>query len=364
MLLQDHTNSAITVNGRECTSDRFDRSESSLDLTGWFDKAYVINLRRRSERRNQVRCKLARAEWPFVEPEFFEAVDGSIVFPPSQWQHGGGAWGCMQSHRQVLEHAMMERVGTVLIMEDDVCFAGDFAVKAKAFLRNVPRDWDQLMLGGQFFHDSKREPVADGVLRVTQCERTHCYALRGKAIQDLYEYWHAQTTGHCDWHMGDWQEKGYNVYSPVEFIAGQDAGPSDISGANNPRKFWVPPKPDAPVVLLIAPQPVVVELRRKGFHTGFNRDAVTDVDVGLRDLFNANSGPEETEKKLLEWINVILWEAASMENTVCTVWHPQCNAELITKAIGRPPIIIEAQTAVEALSRLEPAQRVDRVSSG
>jgi hypothetical protein len=321
-------------------------------LKDWFDKSYVINLRRRPERREQVRQKLAEAAWPFADPEFFDAVDGQMVSVPSQWQHGGGAWGCMQSHRQILERALMDRLGTVLVMEDDICFVKGFADKASAFLQRVPKDWDQIMFGGQFFDDSQRETVAEGVLRVTQCERTHCYALRGRAIADLYQYWHSQTTGHCDWHMGDWQERGYKVYAPQAFLAGQDAGPSDISGAANPRKFWVPPQADAPVILLLAPAVVAAELRKHGCHYGYNRDPATDFDVGLRDLFTSAASSEEIEQSLRKWITMIQWEAASVENTVCTVWHPRCTLELVARALGREPIVIGAQTPEAALARL------------
>ena len=40
--------------------------------------------------------------------------------------------------------------------------------------------------------------------------------------------------GH-DWLMGPMQEHR-NVYAPDVFIFGQEAGPSDISGRNNPRQ--------------------------------------------------------------------------------------------------------------------------------
>ena len=313
---------------------------------GIFDRVVVINLRRRPERLTSFRREIAACNWPFPEPTVFEAVDGQQLPVPLTWGAGGGAWGCMQSHRQVLERAIMDGVKALLVLEDDACFRPTFRQDVERFLAAVPPNWDGLMLGGQHI-ESAPLPVSPGVVRCTNCQRTHAYAVRGRYLRDLYQKW-CSSSGHCDHIMGPFATN-YFVYAADPFLVGQERNQSDISGALNPRKFWKPPRGDEPVVLLRALRPVVAELREYGFHTGYQRDPETDIDVGLVEIFSDETPAADRIDRLRKWIEMIQWEVASAEGLVCTIWHPAVTADMVRGATAVRLIEIEADTAREAL---------------
>ncbi len=217
----------------------------------FFDRVVVINLRRRPERLSRFHEEISAIDWPFKLPERFDAVDGSQVPAPGDWKDGGGAWGCMQSHRQVLERAILDGVESLLVLEDDACVRPTFCEEIDRFLTSVPSDWDGLMLGGQHIC-SPPVRLVPGIVRCVNCQRTHAYAARGRYLRDLYQKW-CSSQGHCDHIMGPFAAR-YQVYAPDPFVFGQERSKSDISGSLNPRKFWTPPSADQPVVLLDAPR--------------------------------------------------------------------------------------------------------------
>jgi hypothetical protein len=313
-----------------------------------FGRVVVINLKRRVDRLASFRKEIAACDWPFRQPELFEGVDGHVLPVPLGWTEGGGAWGCMQSHRQVLERAIMDDVGSLLVLEDDACFRPTFRQDMTIFLSCLPADWDGLMLGGQHMHPGPA-PVAPGVVRCTNCHRTHAYAARGRYLHDLYQKW-CSSSGHCDHVMGPFAAQ-YKVYAPEPFLIGQERSKSDISGSLNPRKFWTPPAAGQPVVLLRAPRDVVAELRRHGFHTGYDRDPASDIDKGLLEIFGASGAPPDGCERLRGWIEMIQWEVTSAEGLVCTIWHPAVTAEMVRRATGARLIEIEASTVHEALEQ-------------
>jgi Glycosyltransferase family 25 (LPS biosynthesis protein) len=324
-------------------------------LTYYFDQVWIINLKRREDRLDRFWQGINKSQWPFRRPQVFSAIEGDKVGVPKFWQTGGGSYGCMRSHLVLLERAIQDDIGSILVLEDDAVFMNTFGKDVTDFLTKVPDDWQCLMLGGQHVN-SKPFPVVPGIVRAGAgggIQRTHCYALRGQEImRALYQTW-ANAAVHCDWVMGPCTAK-FNTYAPDPFLVGQAEGDSDISGQQNPSKFWRSPSGTEPVIVLRAPRLVMEALRNKGWHGGFARDPATGIDEGLCDIFNDTTlGLPQRSARLRHWIDMIQGEVVSMiDPGICTVWHPAVDANMVRPLVKGMVVEIVASTIEEALNQL------------
>lgn len=211
-----------------------------------FDRVVCVSLERRPDREVAFKNRLP-ADFPFLKPEIIRAVDGKRCKSPEWWRQGGGAWGCYRSHCRILEDALLDSVGSVLIFEDDATFREDFAAKVCSFLDNVPDDWEQIYLGGQ--HLKRPNEITDHWVRCLNINRTHAYAVRGEGIAKLYKWLHNtkdwQHRHHIDHHYGRLHGSGkINVYAPVEWVCGQaEDEHSDVCGKPVRERWWIMRKP-------------------------------------------------------------------------------------------------------------------------
>jgi hypothetical protein len=216
-----------------------------MELKDFFERVFVVNLDRRSDRWAAFRAGLPR-DWPFRNPERFPAIDGQAIKPPTWWCEGAGAWGCYRSHVRILENCLVHGVESVLVLEDDAVFGDDFTNQVTTFLNHVPQDWEMLYLGGQHLQACKTPPrqIDDWVYQPYNVNRTHALAIKGKKfMQRLYRHLHEwddwEPGHHLDHHLGRLhQDRTCRIYTPKCWLVGQAAGHSDIAGRNPAQRFW------------------------------------------------------------------------------------------------------------------------------
>jgi hypothetical protein len=283
----------------------------------FFDRVVVISLRRRQDRLRHMLARMDAVGWPFRAPEVFDAIDGSAVPCPTNWRSGGGAYGCRQSHIQVLQRAIMDGVERILVLEDDAEFHDTFTDHAAAFVDRIPSEWECLMLGGQ--HMAAPEHVANGVVRCANTQRTHCYAATASGMLTLCKLW-SESLHHIDWDMGPALGARRRTYAPSPFLVGQAAARSDICGRRNPAQFWNEPRAGIPTLWLRCPRPVAERMREYGCHYGMSLDDNGN-DVGLNSVFPS---PGTYAGGIQKFLTTIRWECESFPNSpgIATIWHP------------------------------------------
>jgi hypothetical protein len=298
-------------------------TQRKVDLATFFDRIMVVSLRRTPERLEQFRA----APSPVPAPVVFPGIDGDILPSPHWFSRGGGAWGCWRSHYTIIEQALNDGVKWLLLMEDDCAFVKDAAEKLRAFLSTVPDDAHCLMIGGQQHDDGQSIPIGPGVRKVSQCERTHCFALSRAGMESLYRWWSYPNDAHCDWQLGDWQESpSVNCYRPDPFIAYQASNFSTLCWRYEPARAWDGAVPMAsrnpatiPVVILQCTRETLDLMRRRGVvHSGFWRDE-EDIDKGLVQALKG----DDPAKEIAELVKVLRGEVAGFDRAIVALWHPR-----------------------------------------
>ncbi len=134
----------------------------------YFDKVYVLNLEKRTDRKLSMLQKLNRLG---IAAEFVKAVNGYSPENIAEHQQylnrpiGGdgshpleveykrklikspGAWGCLKTFLFILKNAKKNNYQWILCFEDDVIFHKDFENRFKNATEKIPADWKLLYLG-------------------------------------------------------------------------------------------------------------------------------------------------------------------------------------------------------------------------
>lgn len=217
-----------------------------MSLHDHFERVSVISLPFKNDRRERLAQHFR--DTGIADPDrvhWARGIVGDWAPAPAWWKAGNGAWGCLQSHIRLAQDAVHDQLANYLAIEDDAVFHPRGCEMLSSFMAQVPDDWGQVYLGGQFL---KQEPVGlpgrPWVMQAANINRTHCFALNrphfAPFLQHVTHFPDYQgTKKHIDHQLGLAHERrDWPTYCPLWWIAGQDAGPSNISGRTNPRLWW------------------------------------------------------------------------------------------------------------------------------
>ena len=291
-----------------------------MTLTDAFDHVFVLNLAHRPDRRKRVLEHLKEVGMMDGRSEGLEvvpAVSGDLLPPPKWWGAGNGAWGCLLSHSLVLQRALAAGYRSWLVLEDDVVFHPRAVEHLSAVLDAAPADWGQLYLGGQHL----KEPTTHNELlyRASNVNRTHAFAMTARVAAKVHAHiWHApdyieRKGWHIDHQLGLAHERNeWPVYAPKWWLAGQDAGSSNISARQLPRHFWQPSAYSAQLPFFFGRPDTAEQIN--GLHYGNNhRPDRPYSDTGLNDALGNAS-------KTTQWLHLIAREAISL-GRLPAAWH-------------------------------------------
>ena len=152
-----------------------------------FERAYIINLVDREDRKRGVLREPGRLgmEAPSGKIQFYEARRPTDIgnFPAL------GARGSFNSHRAVLDLALRDRLGSVLVLEDDVGFRKvSPPVVARIMAAMHSEKWDVIYFG----YLKPEAPPQGGLVRAEPLTLGgHFFAVNGPFIAEMSDYMHA-----------------------------------------------------------------------------------------------------------------------------------------------------------------------------
>ena len=198
-------------------------------------KVYVINLKHRTDRRQQVIKELEKAG--IEDYEIFEAIKPTIE-EVNAWhktychyvkQHVPierfdryqiGQLGCLLSHRTIIEKCVRDELDEVLILEDDVEFLRDMET-----MNQLEGDYGMLYLSGSHLENPTKH--TENIWNITRTYTTNSYIIRNKAMKDFLTYIDGYAK-EVDVFFTEYIQKMHRCYVTIPHITRQRDGFSDI----------------------------------------------------------------------------------------------------------------------------------------
>lgn len=230
-----------------------------MTLHDKFERIVVLNLPYREDRKKRLMEHFQETNIACPDKvQFATTISGDWVRPPAWWNAGNGAWGCCMSHTYAIATAIMDKVDSLLVLEDDVVFSSNATEELQEIAAEWPATWGQIYLGGQHLKD--RKSVSKHWVRAKNINRTHAYAVHNSAMGKMVAHClHAPDyMKHKGWHidhqLGIAHERGdWPVFAPKWWLAGQAADSSNISGRPNRELWWQPIRVGYAAPLLLRP---------------------------------------------------------------------------------------------------------------
>jgi GR25 family glycosyltransferase involved in LPS biosynthesis len=177
-------------------------------MNEYVDNVYVINMDKDAHRLQKVRTDTEKVGIAF---ERFVGVDVSAlaqdvldkyVRADIQQVCPDGMIGCVLSHLLVWQDAVAKNYNNVLVLEDDVCFAGDFNEEVQRVWHETPADYDILYLD---YGGARCKSERDGACPEYRCIHrpsfplfTHAMVISHRGLRKLLHVV-TEIDDHIDW---------------------------------------------------------------------------------------------------------------------------------------------------------------------
>lgn len=150
-----------------------------MNFEDYWDKILVINLARRTDRWERFKCEMAK-----IGVTKYERFNGHDK-PNGGESKGSGNFGCVASHRGVLELICHFGWGRTLVLEDDaeVIDPKNFATLWDHMSSRIP-EWDMLYIGGHW-GSAPLGRVNPNILRVDTMLTTSSYGITHETARCL-----------------------------------------------------------------------------------------------------------------------------------------------------------------------------------
>ena len=127
-----------------------------IKLNNIVDKIYIINLEKDKYRLDILKPKLHKFK---IKYKIIEGIDGNNVVNNTKLRNG--QYGCLLSHKKILEDALKNNYNQIAIFEDDIIFNRNFNTlfdKKYKYLINKEKDYDILYIGSsQGYYQYKKK---------------------------------------------------------------------------------------------------------------------------------------------------------------------------------------------------------------
>lgn len=171
-----------------------------------FEKVFIINLKRRTDRRQNMIERIGRAGLR-CPVEFVEAVDakelppdpGDAYRPYLQWEDPGsdnewyqrplkmGEIGCSLSHYRVWQQIQREKIERALILEDDAILSENFLSQCQLLHKEIPADWELLYLYRFRLPITLDQNISERVVIPGFSHCTVAYVVQRNAVEKMIE---------------------------------------------------------------------------------------------------------------------------------------------------------------------------------
>jgi len=207
-------------------------------INNFFDKVYLINLKRRPDKLKTSSDLLKKLN---IEFEVFEAVDFCDGIPADYYiqpvpesfltKVQPGAFGCLMSHLEIIKDAKEKGYNKIFIFEDDIAADDSFPIQFNTKVKDLPSDWKLFYLGASGHTGVPKKPITEHISQTFESFTTGSYGVHSSIYDRILEEYKTPCRTIDQFYVRAIQQE-YNCYVTSPTIMWQEAGFSDIAQAH------------------------------------------------------------------------------------------------------------------------------------